>query len=282
MLNYFILLNLKSAFWNFIGDNLLFVTVILLVLVIIGLIVNAFSKKGSSANNINIAENKGEIWINEAGLLLFEKLKFKYNNNESLAVDSIPELSDLQVKNMETVNAKFEVREGKTALRLWACIEWLNNRFLAENAPLKEITEEETLQQYSINLNEGEILHVVFEETVWYELKRSRNRSFNYHGLGLRIPLGAGFSYRVGAIGSLNPDTLDEYRAVTSGKLFLTNRRLILQGDLENKSININSILDIEQYKDCIIVGKTTGKKPLIKFDLDDAAVFSRLVTRVF
>ncbi len=118
MLNYFILLNLKSAFWNFIGDHPLFVTVTLLVLVIIGLIVNAFSKKGSSANNINIAENKGEIWINEAGLLLFEKLKFKYNNNESLAVDSIPELSDLQVKNLETVNAKFEVREGKTALRL--------------------------------------------------------------------------------------------------------------------------------------------------------------------
>jgi hypothetical protein len=282
MIHYFILLSLKSAFWNFIGEHPLFVTVTLSVLVIIGLIMNLFSKKESSTNKINGAENKVDIWVNEAGLLLFEKLKVKYNNNESLAVDSIAELSDLQVKNMETVNAKFEVIEGKTSLRLWACIEWLNNRFLAENTPLKEITEEEALEKYSINLNEGEILHDVFEDTVWYELKRSRNRSFNYHGLGLRIPLGAGFSYRVGAIGSLNPDSLEEFKEVTSGKLFLTNRRMILQGDLENKSININSILDIEQYKDCIIVGKTTGKKPLIKFELDDAAVFSRLITRVF
>jgi hypothetical protein len=51
---------------------------------------------------------------------------------------------------------------------------------------------------------------------------------------------------------------------------------------LENKSININSILDIEQYRDSVIIGKTTGKKPLIRFDLDDAAIFSRTISRVF
>ena len=267
----------KSFISDLISDHpgLLF-GVIIVFLIIVG-IGSLFSKKKTEP----VVEVE-EKWINDAGLELFEKLKLMYNNNESLSLESIPELSDLPVKNMATVNAKFEVKEGKTSLRLWACIEWLNNRFRAENEPIKEISESEALEQYAINLNDSEVLHAVFEETSWYELKRSRTRSFNYHGLGLRIPLGAGLSYRVGTIGSLNPDSLDEYREVTTGKLFVTSKRLIFQGDLENKSININSILDIEQYRDSVIIGKTTGKKPLIRFDLDDAAIFSRTISRVF
>lgn len=267
----------KSFITDFIFENPLLIAIILAIVVIVGGISWIFSKKKSTPSDI--IEEK---WINDAGLLLYEKLKVKYNNNESLSMLSIVELTDLSIINMESVNAKFEVLPGKTSLRLWACIEWLDDRYKAESTPLNEISEAEAMTKYSINLNENEILHSVFEDVVWYELKSSRTRSFNYHGLGLRIPLGAGFSYRVGTIGALNPDSLEEYKKISSGIIFLTNFRIILQGDAENKSIIINSVLDIEQYKDCIIIGKTSGKKPLVKFTLDDAAIFSRIISRIF
>jgi hypothetical protein len=270
----------KSFFSDFFSQHPVLVIVVVAILLIIGVISNFLGgKKEVQKKASDIIEPK---WINEEGLSLYNQLRLKYSNNESLSINSIPELYDLEVKSLESVNAKFNVIEGKTSLRLWACIEWLNNRFLAENMPLKTISEEEAQVEYSINLVDGEILHTVFEDAIWYELKRSRSRSFNYHGLGLRIPIGGGFSYKIGAISSLNPTSRDEYSPISSGRVFLTNRRVILQGNEENKSVNINSILDIEQYLDCVIIGKSKGKKPLIKFELDDAAVFSRLITRVF
>jgi len=94
--------------------------------------------------------------------------------------------------------------------------------------------------------------------------------------------LGGGFSYKVGSISSLNPQYSEDYKKISDGKLFLTSKRIIFLGSSENKSVNINSLLDIDVYYDSIVLGKSTGKKPLIKFDLDDAAVFSRILSRIF
>lgn len=220
-------------------------------------------------------------WASDDGKKFYEKLLKMIRNNESIKMSDIEDLKDLSNITKSSVNEKFQVKDGKFDSRIWFLILMLNDRYNAENKILNGLTESESLEKYSINLNKDEVLYEVFEDCSWYELKRNKQASF-YHGLGLRIPLGGGFSYKVGSISSLNPQYSEDYKKISDGKLFLTSKRIIFLGSSENKSVNINSLLDIDVYYDSIVLGKSTGKKPLIKFYLDDAAVFSRILSRIF
>lgn len=220
-------------------------------------------------------------WASEDGKALFAKLATMINRNESIKATDIEELKDLSEITLESVNKKFEVKDPKN-YRIKYATEVLDARWKAENEPLTTISEKEALEKYSINLTEGEVLHETFSDCKWYELKR--NKPSAYHGVGLRIPLGGGFTYRIGTMTPINVGSKEEYKLVSEGTLYLTSKRIIFQGSTENKTINLNSLIDIELFKDSVILGKTTGKKPIIAFDptFDDAAIFSRLISRAF
>lgn len=250
----------------------------ILAVLIISVVISKVRK--SKKNKLKIIEEN--TWASPEGIEFSEKLVKMIHNNESCKISNHEELKDLSVINQESINKKFDVKPGKRVSRIWLLLLMLNDRYVAENDELEFIDEQEALKEHSINLSKDEILYRTFTDAAWYELKRNAQPVGLYHGLGLKIPLGGGFSYRLGAIQNLNPQYSEDYKVVSEGTVFLTNKRIIFQGESQNKTININSLLDIDLYSDSVILGKTTGKKPLIKFDLDDAAVFTRILSRIF
>ncbi len=260
---------------------ILFGIVALLILFVYFSISNALTKK--KENKVKEQQIIIEAsWASEEGKAFFEKIKARLRNNESAPVHSIEELNGLNDLSKESINSRFGVTDKKYEYRIPLALEFLNERYKAETSELIGITEEQAQTEHGINLNNDELLYEMYDECAWFELKRSQQRSWNYHGLGLRIPLGGGLSYRLGSIQNLNPNNLFEYKEISKGKVFLTNKRIIFQGESENKTVTLKSLLDIEQYNDSCVIGKSTGKKPIIKFQFDDAAIFSRKLSRLF
>ncbi len=260
---------------------ILFGIVALLILFVYFSISNAITQK--KENKIKEQQIIIEAsWASEEGKAFFEKIKARLRNNESAPVHSIEELNGLSDLSKESINSRFGVTDKKYEYRIPLALEFLNERYKAETSELIGISEEQAQTEHGINLNNDELLYEMYDECAWFDLKRSQQRSWNYHGLGLRIPLGGGLSYRLGSIQNLNPDILFEYKETSKGIVYLTNKRIIFQGESENKTVTLKSLLDIEQYNDSCVIGKSTGKKPIIKFQFDDAAIFSRKLSRLF
>jgi hypothetical protein len=247
------------------------------------LVVVSFLVLGAGLVFFLTKKNKPKIsdWANNEGLIFHNKLREMVNNNESIKMSEIDEIKNLPIITKKSVNEIFEVKEGDFDMRIWILILILNDRYESENKDIVGLSDKEVLDKYSFNIKSDEILFEVFEDCGWYELKRNGQVS-TFQGLGLRIPLGGGLSYKVGALFTMNPSSSEYYREVSKGTLLLTNKRIVFNGLSENKSINLESVIDINLFKDSVIIGKSTGKKPLIKFDMDDAAIFSRVITRLF
>lgn len=239
-------------------------------------------KKGRERKLIAEEAEKEVNWANEAGKQFYDHLIGRIRNNESASVATFEELAGIENYTKESINARFDVPSGPFDMRIPAALEFLNSRYLAETDELIGVSEEQAQAEHGINLNNDELLYEMYQECTWFELKRNQARSWNYHGLGLRIPLGGGLSYRLGSIQNLNPQARFEYRQISKGKVYLTNKRIIFQGDTENKVVTLKSLLDIEQYRDSCVIGKSTGKKPIIQFEFDDAAIFARKLSRLF
>ena len=258
--------------------------VIIIVLIFLSIIVNINEriKKGKENRNKEAEEAKELAWASEEGKIFYESLIQKLRNNESASITTFETLNGIKEYSKENINQRFGVTDAKYEYRIPIALEFLNSRHLAETDPLIGIPEEQAQTEHGINLNNDELLYETYDDCAWFELKRNQERSFNYHGLGLRIPLGGGLSYRMGSIQNLNPEVRYEYKQISTGKVYLTNKRIIFQGNSENKVITLKSLLDIEQYNDSCVIGKSAGKKPIIKFQFDDAAVFSRKLSRLF
>ena len=120
--------------------------------------------------------------------------------------------------------------------------------------------------------------------------------SVNYGGFSYRLNLGNGLSYKMGNL-KFAPVQSQEFILQENGKLVITNERLIFIGKKSNKTININNVLEFSLFKDGILIGKTNGKKPLIKFippyygtesvysnmiPNDDINIITRILTKLF
>jgi hypothetical protein len=258
--------------------------VIFIVLVFLGIIskIQSFfenKRKEKEEEKRTLIESN---WASESGKLFYEKLIQKLRNNESALISNFSELDGISDFTRESISEHFGVADSQFDLRIPLALEYLNSRYLAESEELIGVSEEQAQLNYGVNLTNGEKLFEVFDECEWFELKRNQERTWNYQGLGLKIPLGGGLSYRLGSIQNLNPAVRYEYKSVGQGKLYLTNKRVIFQGESENKVVTLNSLIDIEQYNDCCVIGKSRGKKPIIKFQMDDSALFSRKLSRLF
>ncbi len=223
-----------------------------------------------------------ENWANDAGKSFFKRLSVMINNNESMSLTQYPELEGLANLDAESINERFGIVNPKFSIRLWYCVSVLHNRYAMEQNPLPEQTAEAVQQMDGINLVNDEVLHEKFTDCSWFELRRNSQRNWDYHGLGIRIPLGAGMSYRIGKMQAIQIQQKEEYNCEGSGTLYVTNRRIVFIGRNQNNVIPLKGILEIEQYLDSVVIGKSQGKKPIVKFDGDDAALFSRVMVKLF
>jgi hypothetical protein len=89
--------------------------------------------------------------------------------------------------------------------------------------------------------------------------RKSVTRSVSYGGLSYRMKLGKGLSYRVGSTSiSTQKETIEVSEGY--GILNVTSKRILFKGKEGIVTINNNAIVDMEPFKDAVIIHKTTGK----------------------
>jgi hypothetical protein len=273
---------LKTNFFDEYGALILLCGLVILVVLSLLISIVKFIKRQFEKRREAKSREQDKQWANAQGLAFFQRMANMIQQNQSQHMSDHPELQGMQRIDQSSLNARFEVKEEKFSLRFWYAVSVLHDRFDMENKVLMGKSALQAEQEEGINLMDDEKLYEKFEGVEWYELKRSPTRSFGYHGLGIRIPLGGGMSYRIGQMQRIEAHSKEGYVISGKGILYVTNQRMIFLAQSENKVIGLNAILDIEQYKDAVVIGKSRGKKPLIRFEMDDAALFSRLMVRLF
>jgi len=74
--------------------------------------------------------------------------------------------------------------------------------------------------------------------------------------------------------------TEDVWQTIDTGHIYLTNKRLIFMGNLGNKIIRLNKILDITPYKNGVDIQKETGRSPFLEFS-ENVDIFSMMLVRL-
>lgn len=109
----------------------------------------------------------------------------------------------------------------------------------------------------SIHLQKTERCHAAIPATL-YEL-RTITRAVRYSGPTARIRIAKGLSWRVGHV-NVSRVSQEVMTKIDSGKLYITSKRLLLDGAKKNMSIQLNRIINFTLYKDGIQVEKDSGK----------------------
>jgi hypothetical protein len=163
----------------------------------------------------------------------------RYSPDEQAALEKFA--SDLGVK------LKVGVREATAIGRFRLMWE-------IENGRLPEISAPITLQR-------KEVCHFTCEAS-WREL-RTRTVRVNYHGPTARIRIMKGVYWRVGSIA---PQRVTETNLVevTRGTLYVTSKRVILDGTAGNKVVTWRSVFGQELFSDAIKLEKSSGKDPYL------------------
>lgn len=112
----------------------------------------------------------------------------------------------------------------------------------------------------------------------WYQYK-TVTRRVNYAGPTARIRICKGVSYRIGSA-RVQRVTSEELAPVDSGRLYVTDKRLVLLGARKSSTIRLNKIVSFTPYSDGIELFKETGKSIIIKIDTD-MELFNLLLSRV-
>lgn len=172
------------------------------------------------------------------------------------------EISDIDLAfnrlglTMEDLPKKLE-NELKTNLLYYAI----------ENYSLEELAQ----QNVNIRLPKTEKCFIQQHNINWIE-QRSVTRRINYGGVTARVKIAKGLYY---SAGSIAPDIRKEniWKSVDAGDFYLTNKRLILVGT-KSRNIPLNKILNIELFKDGILITKDTGRPVLLQGDLNFYALY--------
>ncbi len=139
-----------------------------------------------------------------------------------------------------------------------------------ENAELPQLAADIALQK-------NEILH--FTSYInWNEIRKVTTR-VNYAGPSVRIKIAKGLYYRAGSM-RIQPISQDVWQQIDSGKLYLTNNRLIFMGNLSNKIIKLSSILNFSPFKNGVDIQKSSGKSPFLEFE-NNVDIFSLILSRL-
>jgi hypothetical protein len=134
-----------------------------------------------------------------------------------------------------------------------------------------------TSKEVDINLQKSEKCYFIIQVD-WYE-QRTVTKRINYAGPTARIKIMKGVYYRVGSV-SGERVTNEEWKLIDSGRVYLTNKRLIFMGSKKNSNIRLDKILSFTPYSDGIEINKETGRSPLLSFK-DNVDIFGLLLSRL-
>ncbi|MEM9675480.1 MAG: hypothetical protein ACFB15_08460 [Cyclobacteriaceae bacterium] len=125
-----------------------------------------------------------------------------------------------------------------------------------------------------IALEKGEVCHYLTSST-WIEEPANPKQKPGKKPLSSKLLEGTYWKVEEGTILPANTQT-----DAPTGKLYLTNQRMILRGNEQEKYVHLDSITDFQPHSDGIAIFKNKGKTLLLALR-DDAEVFSILLGRV-
>lgn len=118
--------------------------------------------------------------------------------------------------------------------------------------------------QSDIRLMDGEILH--FRTYIRWMEERTVTKRVNYSGFTYSTKIIGNVRWKAGTI---TPHRIQssELQEIDSGNLYLTNKRIIFNGQHENKTITYKKIINFQPYTDGLLIEKETGKSPFLAFN---------------
>jgi hypothetical protein len=249
----------------------------------IGLLVLFFIIKGLSGNKSNSTKNpafiqeyspNGRIWIEkmkelyDSGETWSRKPELLYENhfNLNLPVNEYGNKVSAYWNDIGIPKDYIEADESSTAYKLGSYFHDMGLvfglRHTYQFSILNGKTESEAMDEYGLNIHSDEVIYYRSIKIDWYEEKIVRT---NVRYSGLQYRAGENISLASGNL-SYVKDEVKDYVLLDRGTLYITNKRVIFTSGTktENRSVNINDILELSIYNDEVLLGKANGKKPLI------------------
>lgn len=127
-----------------------------------------------------------------------------------------------------------------------------------------------------LNLQKGEVCYFAMPVT-WHEMRRVTTR-IQWGGPQLRVKICKGLYWKMGDY-AVNPITQDMLTPIDTGTAYVTNKRLLFNGEMKNVSIKLQKILDFTPYKDGVMVEKDAGKSPFLAFN-SNVDIFAACLAR--
>jgi len=128
----------------------------------------------------------------------------------------------------------------------------------------------------SIFLKEGEFAFLE-ENTDLRETRAVRIFSGGSRGVGFKVAKGT--SIRIGGFSGIS-ESNQEWRTLDTGKLVITNQRLIFNGSKENRSFPIKKILSIETFTNSIKIS-IDGRAKSLNFPVKNPYIWSIVINIV-
>jgi len=136
-------------------------------------------------------------------------------------------------------------------------------RLVAEaNSWIDDLKKEKNLKSVSTNiiLKQGEEAYIVTESNL-YENRGTTYSKSSGHGGAVRIAKGV---YIGGSNRSGSSETRQELKLIDKGVLTLTNKRLVFDGNRENRSIPIDKIISVDHYTDSVEISSESRSKSML------------------
>jgi tellurite resistance protein len=124
-----------------------------------------------------------------------------------------------------------------------------------------------------INLQKGEVCHCQFAAR-WLEMRTRTVRTYRT-GPVASIRIVKGLHYRIGSY-QTHRVTAEELKQIDAGTAYITNKRLIFDGQSKNSTIRHSAVIALQPYSDGVGVEKGTGRSPVMVTS-DDAEIITTI-----
>jgi len=214
------------------------------------------------------------------GLQVLRKLEEYLDNNKALPYLGYYKIYDEFFGKLETNSDAFAYAkamgihnyedEPENSLRYMAgdyfdTLQWdLEHRYRNEFRPMNKYDEAEAKDEFGLNIHSDEYVHENINRVDWFE-EKTVTTSINYGGY--RYNAGQGLHYTFGSLNVMR-NTRNYFSHVDRGSLYITNKRIIFVGKekRQNRTVDLDDILEFNLFRDGILIGKANGRKPLIEF----------------
>jgi len=259
-------------------------TILIVLILVAFLIIFIYILTNSSKKNVNQStqifdyfSEHGKVWVKKMWDLLMSGLT--WDKDSALIYDIYEKTFGITLPLNEYGNkvsaywediglSKYDRNADETTIdyKVHDFFFWLETnlslRYNYQYKPLQGKTEAEVMKEHALNIYSNEILYYNSIKIDWYE-EQVIGAKVMYSGYRYRT--GGQMSFNTGSFNVVR-NSISGYVLLGRGSLYITDRRIIFISNeaRQNRTIQIEDILELGIYKDGLLLGKSNGKQPLI------------------